>query len=151
MLLVLITGMNTHAQRSSNSDIRSFYYDLVLQDSIRYATLHDSLIKKQMSRHYNSLAWYSILMQNFDSVEYYLTQSIRYDPLSPYPYSNFPLFFLLTHQYKKAKMLYLKYKDLPFDSHRTYKEEFLTDFQELERVGITNRNIKKITRLLTRP
>jgi hypothetical protein len=133
----------------SNNYIRAHYYNMVALDSIYYKTAPDSLVKLQMARHYNSLAWYSILTQKLNNVEYFLNQSIKYDPRSKYPYSNLPLLFLLNKHYKKAKDLYLKYRDQPFDkSHRTYKDEFLEDFRELEKVGITNHDIKKITRLL---
>ncbi|HEY4147750.1 MAG TPA: hypothetical protein VGM41_02410, partial [Chitinophagaceae bacterium] len=117
---------------ASKEFIRAYYYNLVALDSAYYRMAPDSLVKLQMARHYNSLAWYSILIQRLDNVGYYLDQSIKYDPASRYPYSNLPLLLLLNKQYKQAEALYLKYKDLPFDTtYPTYKDEFLEDFREL--------------------
>ena len=133
----------------SNADLRAHYYDLVALDSADYKNDPDSLVKKQMGHHYNSLAWYSILTQKLNDVEYDLNQSINYDPQSKYPYSNMPLFLLLKGRYKEARMLYIKFKDQPFDGPgSTFKEEFLEDFRELAAEGIINNDIKKITQLL---
>ena len=119
VITILLLPTFVFSQQGKDS-IRAYYYDQVVLDSISYKTTPDSSVRLQMARHYNSLA-----------------------------YSNLPLLFLLTNQYKKAKSLYIKYKDQPFDkSHRTYKDEFLEDFRELEKEGIINKNIKKITRLL---
>jgi len=135
----------------SNKYIRAHYYNLVALDSAWYQITPDSLIRVQMARHYNSLAWYSILTQQLGNVEYYLTQSIKYNPDSRYPYSNLPLLFLLTNHYQKAKALYLKYKDQPFDrTIPTYKDEFLEDFKELKEAGIMNSDMQKIIRLLNK-
>jgi hypothetical protein len=149
--LNVTTQAQVFSKMSSNKDILTYYQNLVALDSIHYSIAPDSLVRVQMSRHYNSLAWYSILAQQLDKVEYYLDQSIKYDSSSNYPHSNLPLFLLLTGQYKKAKALYLQYKDQPFDKdNRTYKDEFLVDFKELKKAGIRNRDIKKIKRLLNR-
>ncbi|WP_259071226.1 hypothetical protein HDF24_24160 [Mucilaginibacter sp. X4EP1] len=133
----------------SNKYIRAHYYNLVALDSVYYQIASDSMGRIQMAHHYNSLGWYSMLTQQFGSVEYYLNQSIKYNPGSRYPYSNLPLLFLLTNHYQKAKALYLKYKDLPFDKTMpTYKDEFFEDFKELKDAGMMNNDIEKIIRLL---
>lgn len=133
----------------SNGDMRAHYYDLVALDSVYYKIAPDSLVKKQMGHHYNSLAWHSILTQKLNDVEYYLNQSIKYDPGSKYPYSNMPLFLLLKGRYQEAKALYIKLKDESFEEpDTTFKDEFLIDFKELAEAGITNNDIKKIMQLL---
>ncbi|MBF4494232.1 hypothetical protein IR010_16910 [Flavobacterium sp. MR2016-29] len=116
----------------SNGDFRAHYLDLVALDSAFYKSTPDSLVKIQMGHHYNSLAWYSILTQKLNDVEYYLKQSIKYDPTSKYPYSNMPLFLLLKGRYEEAKVLYTKLRDEPFDGpDSTFKTEFLEDFRLL--------------------
>lgn len=133
----------------SNKYILAHYYSLVALDSIYYEIAPDSLVRIQMARYYNSLGWYSILTQQLGNAEYYLNQSIKYNPGSKYPCSNLPLLFLLTNHYQKAKALYLKYKDQPFDKDiPTFKDEFLEDFEELKEAGIVNNDIEKIIRLL---
>ena len=115
-----------------------------LTDTVSPRSADDSV----MSRHYNSLAWHGILSGHLRNVEYYLLESIRLDSLSPYPRSNLPLYFLLTGRYNRAKRLYLEYKDRPFVNGRTFRDEFLMDFREIGKAGITNRNIRKIIALL---
>jgi hypothetical protein len=133
----------------SNVYKRTHYYNLVSIDSAYYRMVPDSLVGLQMANHYNSLTWYSILTQKFNNVEYYLDQSKRYNPKSKYPNSNSPLLLLFEKRYHKAKILYLKFKDQPFDkNYPTYKDVFLEDFRELEKEGIITGDMKKIIRLL---
>lgn len=133
----------------SNRDLRAHFYDMVALDSAYYSFAPDSLIKKQMGHHYNSLAWYSIITQQLDQVEYYLKQSMKFDPQDKYPYSNMPLLLLLKGRYPEARALFIKLKDQPFDGPgSTFKDEFLEDFKLLEAEGITNRDTRKIVQLL---
>jgi len=136
----------------SNADTRAYYYNLVSLDAAVYERTQDSVVRKQLSRHYNSLAWFSILTQKLDGVEHYLHQSIKYDPLFKYPYSNLPLLLLLKGRYKEAHAFYVKYKDLPLDTPNiTYRDGFLEDFDELAKVGIKHRDIAKIIKVLNAP
>lgn len=133
----------------SNKDLRAHYLDLVALDSAYYKMAPDPLTKKQMGSNYNSLAWYSIVTQQLKDVEYYLDQSIKYDPESKYPVSNKPLVLLLKGNYKEAEALYIKLKDLPFEEpNLTFKDEFLEDLTLVEAEGIKINNVKKIRRIL---
>lgn len=133
----------------SNKDLRAHYLDLVALDSAYFKIATDSLVKKQMGRHYNSLAWYSIVTLKLNDVEFYLNQSIKYDPESKYPESNRPLLLLLKGHYKQARALYIKLKDQPFDGpDSTFKDEFLEDFRLLEAEGIKINNVEKIKNIL---
>jgi len=133
----------------SDAEKLAHFIDLVAIDVAYYKISPDSVVKKEMGGHYNSLAWYSILTQNLSEVDYDLKQSIKYDPKSRYPYSNMPLLLLLQGHYRKAKALYLKLKDQPFDSTgSTFKDEFLEDFRELAAKGITNKAIQNTIQLL---
>ncbi|WP_264537549.1 hypothetical protein [Flavobacterium sp. N1736] len=133
----------------SNNDIRAHYLDLVALDSAYYKIVPNSVVKKQMGRHYNSLAWYSIVTQQLNDVAYYLDQSIKYDPESKYPVSNRPLLLLLQGNYREAEALYIKLKDLPFEEpNSTFKDEFLEDLKLVEAEGIKINNEKKIRRIL---
>lgn len=133
----------------SNSDKRAHYYDLVALDSAYYKIAPDTLLSRQMGDHYNSLAWSSILNQKLSDVAYYLNQSIKYNPQSKYPHSNMALLLLLEGHYQKARAMYIKLKDIPFDGiGTTFKDVFLEDFMELSEAGITNNDINKIKILL---
>lgn len=133
----------------SNKDLRAHYLDLVALDSVYFKIAPDSLVQRQMGRHYNSLAWYSIITQKLHQVNYYLDQSIKYDPESKYPLSNLPLLLLLKGNYKEAEALYQKLKDLPFEEPNTiFKDEFLEDLRLLEIEGIEIKNVDKIKKLL---
>jgi len=133
----------------SNKDIRAHYLNLVALDSAYYKIAPDSLTKIQMGRHYNSLAWYSIITQKLKDVEYYLNESMKYDPESKYPISNRPLLLLLKGNYKEAEALYLQLKDQPFEEpNSTFKDEFLEDLKLVEAEGIKINNGKKIRKML---
>jgi len=133
----------------ANNDFRAHYLDLVALDSAYYKIAPDSVVKIQMGRHYNSLAWYSIVTQQLNDVEYYLNQSIKYDPESKYPVSNRPLVLLLKGNYKEAEALYIKLKDEPFEEpNSTFRDEFLEDLNLVEAEGIKINNAKKIRRIL---
>ncbi|CAM4168485.1 hypothetical protein SAMN06265348_105326 [Pedobacter westerhofensis] len=133
----------------SNVEKRAHYYNLVALDSAYYKVAPDSLVKLQMSHHYNSLAWYSIVSNQLNGVEHYLDQSLKYDPQYKYPLANLPLLLLLKGHYRQARALYIKFKDQPFEGPDfTFKDEFLEDFNELAKVGVTSGDIKKITALL---
>lgn len=133
----------------SNNDIRAHYLDLVALDVAYYKIAQDSVTRKQMAGHYNSLAWYSIITQKLDDVEYYLNQSLTYDPESKYPVSNMPLLLLLKGKYEEAEALYIKLKDQPFaESNSTFKDEFLEDLRLVKAEGITIDNEQKIRKIL---
>lgn len=139
------------ASLKSNTDLRAHYLDLVALDVAYYEIAPDSEVKKQMGRHYNSLAWYSIITQQLNDVEFYLNQSIKYDPESKYPISNRPLLLLLKGNYKEAEVLYIKLKDQPFEEpDSTYRDEFLEDLNLVKAEGIKINNEKKIRRTLTK-
>lgn len=102
-----------------------------------------------MAGHYNSLAWYSIITKNLDDVEYYLNQSLKYDPQSKYPVSNLPLVLLLKGKYKEAEALYIKLKDQPFAApNSTFKDEFLEDLRLVKAEGINIDNEQEIRKIL---
>ena len=133
----------------SNNEIRAHYLDLVALDVAYYKIAHDSITEKQMAGHYNSLAWYSIITKNLDDVEYYLNQSLKYDPQSKYPVSNLPLVLLLKGKYKEAEALYIKLRDQPFAApNSTFKDEFLEDLRLVKAEGINIDNEQDIRKIL---
>jgi hypothetical protein len=109
----------------------------------------DKEIKIKVADLYNSLGWENILLKKFDDAMFYITEGLKYDPNSVFLKGNVPHIELLTGNIEKAKRLYLSYKnDLFNKDYKTYKDAFLSDFQEFEKVGIINENIKEIIRLL---
>jgi hypothetical protein len=57
----------------------------------------------------------------------------------------------LNGDYQKAKEIYLKWKDEPFEldkNYRTYKDVFLADIKDLKDSGIQNKYFKKAEELL---
>lgn len=133
---------------------RLFYFNLVELDKALMAIspkkVYDS-VKLRLGGHYNSLAYYSFFTYQYDEIFYYLKKSLECDPTSPYPYSNYPHAFLFTGNFERAKDLYLKLKDLPFDKdagYPTYKEGFLADFEDFGVYGIKSDAIDQIIKLL---
>lgn len=125
------------------------YYNIVQLDVAWSRIDKSDSLKIQMGQHYNSLAWYSLLTKQAGKARYYLDKSIRYDPKSRYYNTNYPHVLLFNGEYVKAKALYLKYKDLPFDQdYPSYKDVFLEDFKEFDKAGLSNEHLKEITALL---
>ncbi len=136
IVIGLFPAMKAEAQFRANLSSWAHYDSLVRSDSIYYRNTGDSAFRIQMGKHYNSLAWHSMLVRKFDHVEYYLHQSMQYDPEGKYPYTNLPLFLLWSKHFEEAKAMYLKLKSQPFDNaYPTCKDVFLIDFKELERRG----------------
>lgn len=111
-----------------------------------------SQIKQNIANNYNSLGWNCILVKKFDSLIYIFNKSLDYDSNYVYPKENMAHAYLFNNQFKKAKELYLKYKDLPFDETNgfpTYKSAFLDDFNQFKQRGIKNDHIDEIVRLLS--
>jgi hypothetical protein len=136
----------------TNSLKREHYYNLTILDSLYYLTNKNKSIRTQIAQDYNSLGWYSLLSKKWGNVEYYLEQSIRYDSTSPYPKGNLPHAYLFNNEFERAKTEYLRLKDLPFDAkagYPTYKDAFLSDFNDFEKEGLMNDDMRKIWRLLT--
>jgi len=65
-------------------------------------------------------------------------------------YTNLPIAYLLNNKYEEAVNIYMKYKDRPYNSQgfKTYKDAFLSDFDDLERRGIKHPDFEKIKELL---
>ena len=152
-ILFALLPMLTFSQEmtKTNELLRGYYFDMVALDSAYYKISQNYVVKTQMAQHYNSLAWYSLLTNKLIDVEYYINQSIKYDPGLKNPYVNLPHLLLFSKHFEQAKTLYLKYKDQPFDKvYPTYKDVFLIDFKEFEKAGLMNDDIREIIRLLNR-
>lgn len=138
-----------------NNVKREYYLKLTTLDSLYYSQSSSEITGDSViGAHYNSLAWYSLLTQQFDKVHDYLMLSKKFDPQSIYPDSNIPLYYLLTNQIKKAKAEYMRLKDKPFlpgsENLQTYKLAFLSDLEEFEKEGIYNKYFEEIRRLLNK-
>ena len=135
----------------SNEEKRNFYFNLVEMDQALMEINTAEIVRTRLASHYNSLAWYCLLTEHYDEILYYLYKSVEFDSTSLFPYSNFPHAYLFTNDFERAKVLYLEFKDKPFYAeagYPTYKDAFLSDFEEFEKAGLMNENMEKIIQLL---
>lgn len=135
---------------SSYSKQMLYYQELIKLDEAYLKINSDTITKKEAAQHYNSLSWNCLLSKDYKILKY-LERSIELDADSPYPKGNLPHFYLFNNKVEKAKELYLKFKDLPFDKkggYPTFKDAFLSDFKDFEKGGITHEKLNEIRELL---
>jgi hypothetical protein len=142
---------NKNITDETNIRKREHYITLVELDK-EFVKSNNSLATRiTVANHYNSLGWYSILSHKFDMLIFYFNESIKYNPDYKYPRENLAHAYLFNDQFEKAKSTYMELKDQEFDKaagYTTYKDAFLSDFKDFEKVGLTNDNIKEIATLL---
>lgn len=66
-------------------------------------------------------------------------------------YTNLPLAYILNNKYDEAEKIYLKWQDVPYTDDpgfNTFKDVFLSDFDDLERRGIYHPDFEKVRELL---
>jgi hypothetical protein len=142
---------NTTEIKNNNRLTWARYYNLTQLDSAYYKLDPSDSVRLQMSEHYNSLAYSSLLTAQSQKALYYLEKSYRFNPKSKYYFTNYPPALLFAGEYEKAKELYLKYKDVPFDSdYPKYKDVFLEDFMEFRKAGLTIPHLEELTGLITK-
>jgi tetratricopeptide (TPR) repeat protein len=78
--------------------------------------------------------------------------AIKADSTFQLSYTNLPLAYLFNNMYDEAVKVYLKWKDLPLQIQglRTYKEAFISDFDDLTRRGKGHPDFAKIRELLNK-
>jgi lipoprotein NlpI len=110
--------------------------------------LESSLENKiNAASNYNYVGWYGLLSGKYNEALNAIRRGIELDSSNEYLYTNLPLCYLLTGNYEKAKSLYLEYKDKPYFG-KTYRETFLNDISELEKVGINHPDFENVKEFL---
>jgi tetratricopeptide (TPR) repeat protein len=98
---------------------------------------------------YNSIAWYSILMNDIDTAGQYLRKSLTYNAENMYMRGNLGLFHLLKGNYPEAEKAFLYYKrwqKLP--DKRKWVDVIKEDLNTLEQKGMGNSDFDRIRKLL---
>jgi WD40 repeat protein len=103
--------------------------------------------KSSASVAYNGAAWYGLLAKEYTASLKAIQRAIELDSLSWRLYTCLAPAYLLNDQYENAKVVYLKYKDMPLEG-KTYKERFLADISDLEKVGNKHPDFEKVKELL---
>lgn len=152
--------MEKYYDTDSYTETIRYYSNLIKLDLAYLDTKpdHPEASRVLTAQHYNSLGWYKLLNWNkalsnkdTEGVIEYFNKSIEYDPKSNYPVGNIPHVYLFNDDYETAKNLYLKNKNQPFDAnskYKTFKEAFLSDFNDFEAAGIKNAHFNEIRELL---
>jgi len=104
-----------------------------------------------------SLSWYLLLDQQFTEAEIAAKEALQpaYKNLKDNYYlaetewinTNLALALLYQGKYAEAEKIYMTLKDKPYGK-AFYRETFLADLDELEKAGITHRDVAKIRTLL---
>jgi len=77
--------------------------------------------------------------------------AVKADSTFQNTYTNLPLALIFNNMYDEAVKVYMKWKDKPYlddPGFKTFKEVFLSDFDDLERRGITHPDFEKVKELL---
>ncbi len=105
---------------------------------------------------YGKIAWYYILLSNYVKAEEAANEALKpnignnpldYDEKIEWVYTKLAPSLLLQGKYEESKDIYLQYKDKPYNKS-TYKDTFLTDFDDIEKAGIKHPDIQRMRELL---
>ncbi|MFZ4402184.1 MAG: hypothetical protein ACOYO1_19290, partial [Bacteroidales bacterium] len=77
-------------------------------------------------------------------------KGIQTDSTQLWIHSKLALALLFQGKFDEAKKKYLvlKDKELSYENSKTYKDVFIRDFEDLEKLGITHPDVRKIKELL---
>lgn len=99
------------------------------------------------SETYGNLGWLYIRNAQFKEAEKAIKRGKEIDGQTEWLNAFLAHAFLFQGKYQDAKKLYLEMKDKP-DINGTYKNGFLREFELLENMGITHKDVAKIRELL---
>ncbi|MEI9944287.1 MAG: tetratricopeptide repeat protein [Chitinophagaceae bacterium] len=124
-----------------------------------YQSLIDSgytQLAGELGSSYGNLAWYLLFEKKFADAERSAREALEprtfkknvdYDISINWVNTNLALALLFQGKYAEAEKIYLSFKDRP-NGKGTYKDTFLGDIDEMEKAGITHKDVKKIRELL---
>ena len=143
------------SNEKSNENKKNYYKYLIRLEKYLLEVSPNEDIDQSLGSHYNSLAWYQLLTGEFKLAEESVILGLKIDPDNLYFHSNLPAAFLLQGKYKKARKLYKKWKDKPFDpdaGYPTFKDAFLDDFKTFKKEEVIpekyKNDVEKIISLL---
>ncbi|MEI9944288.1 MAG: tetratricopeptide repeat protein [Chitinophagaceae bacterium] len=103
-----------------------------------------------------SLAWYLIFDKQFEAAESAARQAlfpsykelpVNYAKETEWVNTNLAIALLFQGKYAEAEKIYSSLKNNPYEN-TTFKEIFLADLDELEKAGITHKDVEKIRAFL---
>ena len=101
---------------------------------------------------YGSLSWYQLETRQFQSAINTARKGIDMNPEKKWIHTNLALGYVLTGQFSKARPIYMRLKDEPYDGddyeERTFRQVFLEDINVLESNGINSPDFKNLKKLL---
>lgn len=93
--------------------------------------------KETMATFYNGLGYYQVLTGQFKEAEVSIRKGFAIYPEYGYLPTNLAPALLLQGKFRKAKVVYKKWKDKPYGTDSlTYKNVFLEELKNLEAAGI---------------
>ncbi len=99
--------------------------------------------------HFFSLSFYALFTNKPQEAITAAKKSLELAPKQTGVYTNLVLGYVLNNEFKKAKPIYLEWKDKHFpNDKRTCKEVFLQDIKDLEAAGIKHKDFDKVRKLL---
>lgn len=118
-----------------------------------------------LAQNYSNQSWYLLLDANPQEAEKMASKSLAVAPEFEFAYTNLAAALLLQGKYDQAEKVYRQWMDKPLNigveglletigddpsapSSATFREAFLQDLKDLERVGLTHPDFSKIRALL---
>lgn len=102
----------------------------------------------ELSNAYGSLAWYQLFAKDFAAAEQAARKGLETAPSQQWINTNLALSLLFQGKYEEAKVIYVQFKDEPFNDSMGFKTAFLQDLADLEAAGITHPDVGKVRALL---
>lgn len=106
--------------------------------------------RSQVAHLYGSIAYTQVKQKQFVQAEGSARKGLELDSMQTWIYTNLALALLFQDRYDEALKIYMEWKDQPFHGHppTTFREAFLKDFDDLEKIGLKHRDMKKIKKML---
>jgi WD40 repeat protein len=117
----------------------------------------DASLKRDLAQKYISAAYMYIFLDKPLEAIRLGEKALTIEPKQTWAYTNIALGYLFSNQLDKAKTIYLKWQDKPWqesghnapDAYAFFKDAFLSDFEELKVAGKTHKHLVEIEKLLT--
>jgi len=113
-----------------------------------YENTKNSSYIKQRANSYGGLSWNLLFDEKFVEANEAAQMGLKLDSTAKWINTNLAHSLLFQGRYEDAKSIYETWKNKEGQRGKKYKDLYLEDFDELEKAGITCKDIEKIRQLL---
>ena len=119
-----------------------------------YCRFQNENTSQQLVNSYGNLSWFLLFDKSFVESEKYARAGLEFKSSEnlkkefEWINSNLAAALLLQGKFNEAKRIYMNFKGKDFDVQESWNDIFINDLDELEKAGITHKDVLKIRELL---